>query len=568
MTSVGIDFGTTNSVVSTFDNTGSTHVLDIDNPPDLEWRAAGFSRVFPSVYALGTNREALFGWEAKLRGRHKFEAVKRLFATDDIVEVGGETALVDEVAALLFGRLRQGARDQGVDFSRAVVTIPANSRGRARYRTKLCAGLAGIEVAALINEPTAAAMAFGLRGIDDQRILVVDWGGGTLDVTLLEVTGGIFVEHSSSGIQVLGGRDFDRELRSRLSADAPDRDSWDEGQKRRFDLDVEFAKIRLSSLDDWSVPFPEGHRRDLSRRKFEEWMRPLVERVREPINQCLRDAGMTSTSIDHLLLVGGTCMMPLVRGFVSELVGREPARGAEPLTAIAEGAAVAAAILEGRYDADYFVSTEHALGTVAVDANGRPAFATLIPRNHKLPARKTEEFVPVRDFQESILIEVIEGDPDKPLDHEDNVRLREWVVPLIPRPQVETKIALTYQYDTDGIIHVEAMDTVSGQSLVASEISFIDGRDQRELVQIASGVTSVLAAAASSAEAPQVAIPSDVQIMLDRARIKVIPFVPDEDAVTLEALAVALEGAAASNAEYRSEFDALDQALRKYAYLY
>lgn len=566
MSAIGIDFGTTNSVVAQY-SAGGVEVLRVDEPP-VEWEFAGFHKVLPSVFALGPDRQPLFGWRAKRQALSKIEAVKRLFATEDCITIGNETFFVEEVAAMLFGYLRKAALEQGVDFDRAVVTVPANSRGLARYRTKLCAGMSGIEVAALINEPTAAAMAFGLKANEDQTILVVDWGGGTLDVTILGCVGGVFMEEASKGIQRLGGIDFDKALEKHLTADVPDHMKWGEADRNNFRLEVERAKIGLSYQDEVSIPFPDGSRRLLGRKKLNEWIAPLLQRCAEPIQTCLTDRRMSPGSIDHVLLVGGTCMMPAVRDFVSELLGREPVRSAEvnAMTAIGQGAAVAAAILSGEHDADFFVSTEHALGTVALDDHGEPSFSVLIPRNHKLPAKESHSFVPVRDYQDSIDFKVIEGDDKAPLDHEDNVVLKEWVVALPARPATETQLDVTYEYDVNGIVHVTVTDRASGELLLKDDVAFMSGQDARELVSMAGRVESVLDAAQDSLP-PARNLPPEVTELLERARAKVIPFVPEPEAKRLEDLAAELEEAA-NGEDSDATMSTLDEALRRYAYLY
>jgi molecular chaperone DnaK len=561
--SVGIDFGTTNSVVATFQD-GKAEVVRVDRPPSLDWNQAGFDRVFPSVYGLDVHGAPMFGWAAKQAGREKVEAVKRLFASQDTVEVNGEVVLVEEIAGMLFGRLRRAALDEGVEFSRAVVSIPANSRGLARYRTKLCAGLAGIEVAALVNEPTAAAMAFGLDVSRDQRILVVDWGGGTLDVTFLQVDTGIFVEHASKGIQSLGGRDFDRLLSGHLLTDI-DTSAWSEGDHRRFELEVELAKIRLTADHVATVPYPDGHGRNLTRKELDSWMRPLVERAREPIETCLFDAGVSTSGIDHLVLIGGTCMMPTVREFVSEIVGREASPGCNPLTAVAEGAAVASAILDGTFAADFFVSTEHALGTIAIEA-GVPSFSQIIGRNHKLPARESDVYYPMHDFQDAIHIAVIEGDPEKPLDDADNVILREWDLPIEPRPRGVGGFEFTYEYDISGILHVSVVDKTTATEVMKADVSFIETVSSKDLVEMRDRLEEVVQGADEQVAEPA-PLPDDVRHVLERARTKVIPFVSEEEAERLENLAIALE-LAVFGGEHSDALQELDLALRKHAYLY
>ena len=566
MSAVGIDFGTTNSVVAQYSG-GRVDVVRVDKPP-ADW-PGGFDRVLPSVFALEPGRQPIFGWRAKRQARGSMKAVKRLFATEDKVTVGGEVFFVEEVAALLFSELRRAALAEGVDFSSAVGTVPANSRGLARSRTKVCAGMAGIEVPALINEPTAAAMAFGLTAADDQNILVVDWGGGTLDVTVLGVVGGIFMEQASKGVQRLGGIDFDRVVADRLAHDIAGASSWDAATRHEFELDVEQGKIRLSDADEVAVPIPGAGRRVLTRRSLEDWVRHLVVKVREPIERCLSDLHMTPRDIDHVLLVGGTCKMPSVRTLVAEIMGRDGARGVDPMTAVGEGAAVAAAILAGEHDSDFFVSTEHALGTVIQDEARRPRFSQLIGRNHKLPARETDQFSPVDDYQESIRLMVIEGDPERPLDHEDNVILRELSVPIEPRPRAETLLDVTYEYDVSGILHVTVEDADTRKRLFAGDVAFATGRDPQDLVTMAGRVEDVIERAGGRGSEASAGpdLSEGARLALERARVKVIPFVPDDDAAVLQDLASQLEEAAVSGDVSEAQ-RRLEEALRRFSYLY
>lgn len=566
MAAIGIDFGTTNSVLAQFSN-GAPGVVRIDSPPD-EWAVTDHDKLLPSVYALGPDRTPLFGWAAKRQvGNHKLAAIKRLFQTEDTVEIGDETVYVEEVAAQIFGQLRRAALEEGVDFSRAVVTVPANSRGLARYRTKICAGMAGIEVAALINEPTAAAMAFAQRESSDKSVMVVDWGGGTLDVTILNISNGVFIEESSKGIQHLGGLDFDRVIYQRLTDDIPDVDSWDASQVAFAELEVERAKIMLSNQDEVSLRLPDGNRRALTRRRLAEWVADLIHQVDGPVETCLADRRMSFNSIDQVVLVGGTCMMPAVRDHLTDLLGQEPAKGVTPMTAIAEGASIAAAILAGEYDADFFVSTEHALGTVAVDGSGGLEFSPVIPRNQKLPARESSTYVPVSDFQEVVRVNVIEGDPDEPLDHPDNVVLKEWEIALDPKPMSEAGIEVEFQYDVDGILHVSVTESVTGKPLHSGSVAFAARRDPRELVGIADRVSAAGAPRAVSPQAP-VGLPQDVQDLVGRACDKVIAFVPDEDAQELTRLVEQLVGLAQVGEPYQVERLELEAALRRFSYLY
>jgi len=572
VSSIGIDFGTTNSVLAQFVG-GRAEAVPIDAPPG-EWAELGFDRVLPSVYARGEDGGPRFGWAAKANQRlDRFEAVKRLLATEETVTMGGETFIVEEIAGLLFGAIKQGAAERGVDVRKAVVTVPANSRGLARLRTRICAGFAEIEVPILINEPTAAAMAYGLRSSADQNVLVIDWGGGTLDVTLLSIAEDVFVEQASKGVGRLGGIDIDRLVYQKLTEDMPDASSWTSEEVITALLAIELAKVRLSAAEEVSVELPRGQRREITRRRFNEWIGALVDRLLVPVRTVIAEGEAMGSTLDQVVLVGGSCNIPLVRERVSDLTGREPARGVNPMTAIAEGAAIAAAILDGAHDADFFVTTEHALGTSVLNpATGTLEFSeAILKRNQKLPASGTQTFVPVVDHQEGVELEVWEGDETKPLGDEENVRLAGWEVALVPRLRDEARIDLTYTYDVSGLLHVRAVDGVDGRILFEGDVQSLSGRDPRMLVAAGEKVRNALAGTPGlddhpAADVPR-ELPSDVREIVERARRKVIPFVPDDEAASLGALVEALE-VAAMDGDYGAARGALDDALRRHAYLF
>ena len=427
----GIDFGTTNSVVAIWTPTGP-EVLSMDQPP-ADWAQLGFDKVVPTVIGIDRDLSTSFGWAAKTGSAPSLEAVKRLMLADEYVTVGDHQLIIEEAVTLFFAHLKSQAAKQGVDIDRVVVTVPANSRGVARYRTRICAAMAGLDVLNLINEPTAAAMAASARMAHDGKVLVVDLGGGTLDVTLLESVGGVFIEHSSSGVPLLGGRDFDNRLMASIMETVPS-SGWTGVQKKSFQLNVERAKILLSGQEFTNVDLPDGSSRRITRAMFDEATKSLVEKLRKPIEECLTAANIRPFDIDHLLLVGGSCKMPAVRDFVVSLLDKPPSAGVNPMTAIAEGAAVAAAILTDELsDNDFFVSTEHALGTIATLPNGVDYFFEIIGRFHKLPATAEGVYTPAHLQQEAVVIRVIEGRPEQ-LDHPDNVILKDWDVKL-PAPE-------------------------------------------------------------------------------------------------------------------------------------
>lgn len=535
--SVGIDFGTTNSVVARW--TGSTvEVIPVDSPPG-NWAGLGYDRVLPTVFGAGPSQEPIFGWAAKQRPG-SLAAVKRLLRAEEKAEVDGMEFSVEEVATMIFGHLRRAAPLAGApDFQHAVVTIPANSRGLARYRTKLCAGMAGIQVQALMNEPTAAAMAYSMKYPHDGTIMVVDWGGGTLDVTILRNIDGVFMEEASKGVQQLGGLDLDAALQQSIVETIPSAHNWDANQRNQFRLDVERVKILLSSQESVEVLLPDGSSRTVTRGGFETTVRTQLERVRDPILRCLADTKMSGQDINALVLVGGTCNIPLARHIVAETVGRPPAAGIDPMTAIAEGAAVASAILAGQIDdRDFFVSTEHALGTTVVDeVRERIFFDVLIPRNHKLPARVTKTYFPLRDYQEGLSISVLEGDPDLPIDHIDNATLKEWEVTIHqPGPIAETAIEITFAYDVDGILNVTATDS-AGATLLNDDVSFGATADKSNLVRIAKNARDALDSGrlddssrrASGTSPAEVSRPDVVN-----TRTRILPFVDQAEARRIE----------------------------------
>lgn len=573
MASLGLDFGTTNSVLAVWSG-GSTDVVSIDEPP-ADWASLGFDRVLPSVIAIDPEGAHSFGWRAKQRTGDKLEAVKRLFATEEIVTIGQHQVVVEEAAAMLFGHIKAAAAASGLAMDRTVVTIPANSRGVARFRTKLCAGLAGIEVPALVNEPTAAAIAHSISGADDQTILVFDWGGGTLDVTVLETVSGVFIEKASSGIQRLGGIDIDEEFAKLVKASVAGSDSWNPEDEAGFRLDIERAKILLSEQDTTEIPLPGGGYHTATRADFERAVAPLIERAAGPVQRCLddlRSLGLDQGAIDHVVMVGGTSKIPAVRSFMSDFLGKEPSAGADPMTAIAEGAAIASAILAGEVtENDFFVGTEHALGTIVHNDGRPPEFSVLIPRNQMLPAKATDGYFPAAAGQESVLIRVIEGDPDAPLESEENVILKVWDIDIPdPGSQADTAFDITYTYDVDGILHVKVVRQRDGLLMLEDSVSFGVTKDKGELVQIAQRVKVAMdtGVVSGTGAIPTAASTLDQKSkdLVARARSKVMPFVDDDEAGRIGDLVGALESADPSSIEEAR--DALDAALRPHAYLF
>ena len=565
MTAIGIDFGTTNSVASCLVG-DSTQVLSLDSPP-IDWAPYGFDQVFPSIMATGESG-LLFGWAAKQARSGRFDAVKRLFATqlDFAVDEAGEALAVEEVATMLFAEIRHRVASAGVDASSAVITVPANSKGRARHRTKICAGMAGFEVLGLINEPTAAAMTYAQRHPEARQLLVFDWGGGTLDVTVLHATEGVFIEQASAGLPTMGGLDFDSRLAKLVRSQLGIHETWTDEQKMDFRLQIELAKIRLSEVTETTVRAPNGSSVTVSREQYEREIRGLIDESRVPLERVLRDINAGPGSFDAVVLVGGTCRIPAVRNFVRDVLRVEPDISVNPMTAVAEGAAIAAAILSGATDKyDFFVSTEHALGTFAVSSRtNNLEFSTIIPRNHKLPAQAQESYRPVHEEQESVNIEVVEGDPDAA--DPDFTVLKSWDVPLgLENGTRVESFMLRYEWDVSGILHVSAVDELSGVTILDDDISYGIAEDKKKLAQIASRAKKAVSSGALQEESAANVEDVEAADLIAKALTKVVPFLDSEEADALVRLVRNVESS--SGAELANAKVDLRRALAEYSYL-
>lgn len=563
MTAFGIDFGTTNSVLAA--STGTLmDTISLDTPPG-DWAELGFDKVLPTVLAENSSGQLEFGWAAK-RNPNRLAAVKRLFATDDDVKIGSRVLKVEEAAGVFFRQIRDRAAGSGLTLSQAVVTIPANSRGAARFRTKISAGLSGIEVLALLNEPTAAAMAYGATIGDGERVLVFDWGGGTLDVTVLQNIEGTFIEETSKGIQRLGGIDVDEAFRAGIQAKVPPGSTVDA-------TEIELAKVVLSTQESVPLLLHGGGTIEVTRGDLENAIRPLIHRTGEPVQKCLEDLG--GVRVDHLVMVGGSSKIPYVQRHVRELLQLEPMAHVDPMTAIAEGAALAAGILSGEVtDFDFFVGTEHALGTV-VHHNNRPEFSVLIPRNTKLPAQQTDSYNPIIDMAESVTVRVIEGDPDVPFDHEDNVILKEWDVPLEPKPIAEAGFDITFTYDVDGILRVRVVHQLTGRLMLEEEMSFGAAASKSDLVSMRRTIDTVETVsgagapgatnAAAGAEAASGGLSERSREVIRKAKEKIHPFVDDASRAQLDTAIDALVAAAPEDEDDRRRD--LELHVREHSYL-
>jgi molecular chaperone DnaK (HSP70) len=435
---------------------------------------------------------------------------------------------------------------------------------------KVCAALAGFEVLALINEPTAAAMAYAQKHPEARRMMVFDWGGGTLDVTILRSVDGVFIEETSSGLPRSGGLDFDARLRKIVEESVPGLEDLSPTDRELLRNEIELAKIRLSTLEETSVELPGGKSLRVTRARFEQEVKPLIEESRIPIERCLKELGVGAGSFDALVLVGGTCRIPAVRNFVKTLVGIEPDPSFNPMTAVCEGAAIAAAILSGELKtSDFFVSTEYALGIVdeAKSVDDDLQISVLIPGGSKLPARATRRFNPHSRFSFTHVLRLVEGSFVNQKWNEW-LPLKDFVVPL--RNEDKTSFSgafdVSFEYDVDGILHVVATDVDSGTVLLDDDVSYGITTDKREMKKVADRAREAVETGTISNDAKVELSDPEAVKLLSQARNKVIPFLDDDEAADIIKLADALEKATSS--EVGAARDALRRALAPHSYLF
>src|SRR5262245_3189049 len=464
---IGIDFGTSNSVVANF-QFGQAEVL-----PNHEGH-----KYTPSVVTLRRDGSLAFGMEAKetFDEQRSIRSVKRLLGSHERIPLLGQQLRPEQVAVMLFSLLKKDAEQAlNEQFTKAVVTIPANSKGLARNATKLCAGAAGMQVLTLINEPTAAAICYGINARDDQTVLVYDFGGGTLDVTILRIHHGIFEEVSSKGIGKLGGDDIDLAIGQIVAKRFEEQTGFDilnSPYRTPFLLAVEKAKIDLSTQETTVVRRPQivpernlSLEEELDRYTVEKAIMPLVLKSGEAIDEALKLRNMTPRDIDKVLLVGGTSKIPFIRRFVAErLAGKEPEpfENVDPMTCVAQGAAIVSAILQNAPGLDrfaYSVKLEHSLCANPINERNEVYLDPIIKRGSDIPCKYTKTYYPVADPCERVLISVYEGDVyTEPADGE-NVMLAEipWEFKP-PRSQRDGALEVTYEYGDDGILTVEIFD--------------------------------------------------------------------------------------------------------------
>jgi molecular chaperone DnaK len=509
---IGIDLGTTNSVVAVMEG----------GEPVVITNAEG-SRITPSVVAFTKSGERLVGQVAKRQavtnpentvfsikrfmGR-KFDEVNeemkmvpyqvvRASNGDVRVHAGGKEYSPPEISAMILQKLKQAAEDYlGQPVTRAVITVPAYFNDAQRQATKDAGRIAGLDVARIVNEPTAAALAYGLDKKKDETIAVYDFGGGTFDISILEVGEGVVEVKSTNGDTHLGGDNLDQRIIDWIISEFKKSDGIDLGKDRmalqRLKEAAEKAKIELSSVmeTDINLPFvtadqsgPKHLQMKLTRAKLDSLVEDLLQKTIAPTRQALSDAGLQPKDIDEVVLVGGSTRMPRVQAIVKEMFGKEPHKGVNPDEVVAVGAAIQAGVLAGEVkDLLLLDVTPLSLGIETLGG----VMTTLIPRNTTIPTKKSETFSTAADNQTSVEVHVLQGERQMARDNRTLGRFH--LIGLPPAPRGVPQIEVTFDIDANGIVNVSAKDlgTAKEQKITITASSGLSKEEVDRMVNEAS----------------------------------------------------------------------------------
>ena len=469
---IGIDLGTSNSAAAVLEG-GKPSII-----PSAEGTTVGGGKAFPSYVAMSREGELLVGEPARRQAVTNPEgtvyAVKRKMGTKEKIKMRDKEYTPEQISAFILQKIKRDAEAYlGEPVQKAVITVPAYFDDAQRQATKNAGEIAGLEVIRIINEPTAAALAYGLdKAGKEQKILVFDFGGGTLDVTIMDFGQGVFEVISTSGDTRLGGTDMDSTVMEYIAEEFKKDSGIDiRGDKIAFNRlkeAAEKAKIELSTTleTEINLPFisadasgPKHLQLKMTRAKLEELVKPIVERTRQSLEQALTDAKLAPKDIDKTIMVGGPTRMPLVQKFVENYLGKQTERGVDPMEAVAKGAAVQAGVLGGEVkDVLLLDVTPLTLGIETLGGVSTP----LIERNTTIPTAKSQEFSTAADNQTSVEIHILQG--ERPMGT-DNKSLGRFILDgLPPSPRGVPQVEVTFDIDANGILTVTAKDKASGKA--------------------------------------------------------------------------------------------------------
>jgi len=485
---VGIDLGTTNSVVS---------ILEGGEPVVVPNAEGG--RTTPSVVGFSKTGEVLVGEVAKRQAitnpDRTIRSVKRQMGTTWNIPIDGKKYNAQEISARILQKLKRDAEAYiGDTVTQAVITVPAYFNDAQRTATKEAGQVAGLDVLRIINEPTAAALAYGMdKQGAEQTILVFDLGGGTFDVSVLEIGEGVFEVKATHGDVNLGGDDWDQRVIDWLVKSFKDTDGVDLAKDnmalQRLKEAAEKAKIELSAVQETQVNLPfitatsEGPKHldlKLSRSKFQELTADLVERCKGPFNMAIKDAGLKKGDIEHVIMVGGSSRMPAIQEMVQILSGKEPHKGVNPDEVVAVGAAIQAGVLKG--DVKDVLLLDVTPLSLGIETRGG-IMTRLIERNTTIPTRRSEVFTTAEDMQPSVEIHVLQG--EREMANYNKTLGKFQLVDLPPAPRGIPQIEVTFDIDANGIVHVSAQDraTSKQQSMTITGQSSLDKKDIDRMVR-------------------------------------------------------------------------------------